>query len=104
MITGIGTPNNHSNIPLPKLASSLIATLFSVSLERWKRTFGSLGKYRGDRGPVFRRAPAKAHPDARGRILQGAYGVIVVCSSETDQAEIYERLKGEGLTVKVVTT
>jgi len=32
------------------------------------------------------------------------YGVIVVCSSETDQAEIYERLKGEGLTVKVVTT
>ena len=32
------------------------------------------------------------------------FGVIVVCSSETDQAEIYERLKGEGLTVKVVTT
>ncbi len=32
------------------------------------------------------------------------YGVIVVCSSETDQAEIYQRLKGEGLTVKVVTT
>ena len=32
------------------------------------------------------------------------YGVIVVCSSQTDQAEIYERLKGEGLTVKVVTT
>ena len=32
------------------------------------------------------------------------YGVIVVCSSETDQAEIYERLKGEGLIVKVVTT
>ena len=30
--------------------------------------------------------------------------MIVVCSSETDQAEIYERLKGEGLTVKVVTT
>ena len=32
------------------------------------------------------------------------YGVIVVCLSETDQAETYERLKGEGLTVKVVTT
>ena len=27
-----------------------------------------------------------------------------ISSSETDQAEIYERLKGEGLTVKVVTT
>jgi len=30
--------------------------------------------------------------------------VIVVRSSEADRTEVYERLKGEGLTVKVVTT
>ena len=44
------------------------------------------------------------HRDAGAGSYKEQYGVIVVCSSETDQAEIYERLKGEGLTVKVVTT
>lgn len=30
------------------------------------------------------------------------YGVVVVCKDEADQKEIYERLKKEGLTLKVV--
>ena len=31
------------------------------------------------------------------------YGVIVICADEKDQQAIYERLKAEGLTLKVVT-
>lgn len=31
------------------------------------------------------------------------YGVIVICRGESHQREIYERLKKEGLTLKVVT-
>lgn len=30
------------------------------------------------------------------------YGVIVVCSDEKSQAEIYNRLKNDGLTCKIV--
>ncbi len=32
------------------------------------------------------------------------YGVIVICESESNQAEIYERLAGEGYDCKVVVT
>lgn len=32
------------------------------------------------------------------------YGVIVVCASEAEQRDVYERLTGEGLNCKVVTT
>lgn len=32
------------------------------------------------------------------------YGVIVVCGSEEEQQEVFERLTGEGLSVRVVTT
>lgn len=31
------------------------------------------------------------------------YGVIVFCKDEKEQQEIYERLRAEGLTLKVVT-
>ena len=31
------------------------------------------------------------------------FGVIVICQSEDDQKKIFERLKKEGLTLKVVT-
>ena len=31
------------------------------------------------------------------------YGVIVICKDEKEQQEIYERLRAEGLTLKVVT-
>lgn len=31
------------------------------------------------------------------------YGVIVICDNEKDQQAIYERLRAEGLTLKVVT-
>lgn len=31
------------------------------------------------------------------------YGVIVICMDEKDQQAVYERLKAEGLTLKVVT-
>lgn len=30
------------------------------------------------------------------------YGVIVICADEKEQQAIYERLKSEGLTLKVV--
>lgn len=30
------------------------------------------------------------------------FGVIVICKDEKDQKEVYERLKGEGLTLKIV--
>lgn len=30
------------------------------------------------------------------------YGVIVICEDEKEQKEIYERLRKEGLTLKVV--
>lgn len=30
------------------------------------------------------------------------YGVIVICADEKEQKEIYERLRKEGLTLKVV--
>ncbi len=32
------------------------------------------------------------------------YGVIVVCESEQEQQQVYERLMSEGLKCKVVTT
>lgn len=32
------------------------------------------------------------------------YGVIVICSDEAEQAQVYERLHGEGYTVRVVVT
>ena len=31
------------------------------------------------------------------------YGVIVICTDEKEQQAIYERLKAEGLTLKVVS-
>ncbi|WP_300978084.1 hypothetical protein [Flavobacterium sp.] len=31
------------------------------------------------------------------------YGVIVICDNEAEQKAIFERLKKEGLTLKVVT-
>jgi len=31
------------------------------------------------------------------------YGVIVICKDETEQIRIYEELKKQGLTLKVVT-
>lgn len=31
------------------------------------------------------------------------YGVIVICRDEKEQQEIYERLRAEGLTLKIVT-
>lgn len=36
--------------------------------------------------------------------FQQQYGVIVVCQSEAEQQAVYERLKAEGLNVKVVVT
>ncbi|WP_308777551.1 hypothetical protein [uncultured Bacteroides sp.] len=30
------------------------------------------------------------------------YGVIVICANEKEQIEVFERLKKEGLTLKVV--
>ena len=31
------------------------------------------------------------------------YGVIVICTDEKEQQAIYERLKAEGLTLKIVS-
>lgn len=31
------------------------------------------------------------------------YGVIVICKSEQEQKEMYEKLLAEGLTLKIVT-
>lgn len=31
------------------------------------------------------------------------FGVIVICQSEQEQKEVFEKLKKEGLTLKVVT-
>ncbi len=31
------------------------------------------------------------------------YGVIVICTNEVEQKEVYERLKKEGLILKVVS-
>ena len=31
------------------------------------------------------------------------YGVIVICTDEQQQQEVYERLLAEGLTLKIVT-
>jgi hypothetical protein len=37
-----------------------------------------------------------------GVTVQNKYGVIVMCESEAEQAHIFDRLSGEGLTCKIV--
>jgi hypothetical protein len=65
---------------------------------------GPIGFSGGELGELF------AAPAAGGIETPGAgsykeqYGVIVICADEAEQQAVYERLKGEGLAVKVVTT
>ena len=47
---------------------------------------------------------APTGPEPAGSGYSEQYGVIVICKNEAQQQEIYERLHGEGLEVKVVAT
>lgn len=38
----------------------------------------------------------------KGFSYKSQYGVVVVCKDESEQKQIYEKLKKEGLTLKVV--
>lgn len=38
----------------------------------------------------------------KGFCYRSQYGIVVVCKDEAEQMKIYERLKKEGLTLKVV--
>ncbi|GEP00520.1 ParB N-terminal domain-containing protein [Methylobacterium haplocladii] len=49
-------------------------------------------------------APDDGIEDPPDDKYQEQFGVIVICGDEVEQKAMFERLQGEGLTVKVVTT
>ncbi len=49
-----------------------------------------------------RGTPRPPRPD--GNRYREQYGVIVICSNEDHQRDVYERLRNEGHKVRVVTT
>jgi len=50
-----------------------------------------------------RKKTDKGTPGRNGYTYRPGYGVIVLCADEPDQRAVYERLKREGYTLKVVT-
>lgn len=59
-----------------------------------------LAKMLGDDEPVDTADELADTPDRYNE----QYAVIVICRDESDQEQVYEHLKGEGYTVKVVST
>lgn len=50
------------------------------------------------------RAPRRVTVDPKNAGYREQYGIVVICSDEAHQVELYERLKSQGLTLKVVAT
>jgi ParB-like chromosome segregation protein Spo0J len=60
--------------------------------------------FSGDELGALFAAPADGIETPGAGSYKEQYGVIVICADEAEQQAVYERLKGEGLTVRVVTT
>ncbi len=83
--------------------------LLAEELERLRADgfdLGATGFSDKELADILGEAPAgeELEEPPRGSAYQAQFGVIVVCENEEEQAGVYERLTGQGLKCRVVTT
>jgi ParB family chromosome partitioning protein len=100
----------RSDLPVTELTAYAIADNRAAELAEWDQEVlaklfaeGELGDVGFDDGEISRQMNAMAKGDDEWNSVEAKFEVVVECSDEEEQKQLFQRLRGEGLTCRLFT-